>query len=134
MDKSIYKRPPVSSVGSAAGLYDFMAVIEDYASLGANKWKYAWSQVNDGNFTEMDEGDFGTLETDYALNDYEHINSASGTLGIGIHTDDLDTIEATFTVQPIPVGMPVWMRRRQTSGGITHRFAAVNGLRGECKA
>lgn len=77
---------------------------------GTNRWRYPWIEV-----VKSSTGYGGwvvdsSVSGESARNTIEDMNVADGELGIGVHTDDLDTADWTATLKPAPEGAIVWMR------------------------
>lgn len=72
--------------------------------------------------------------TGTAYNRSEDINAATGKLGNGATAENLDTDDFTFTMQPLPVGLPVIVEPVRLTTGVTEYWIVgdPNGIDGSC--
>lgn len=103
---------------------------------GSNKrWLYAWTEAvktsgGYGGWATLTGGRSGTTSERPAYNGLENPNGASGLYGNGVNSSNLT---GTFDIQPIPAGVPVWMRVVGIdSGDPEYWFDAMNGIDGAC--
>ncbi len=110
----------------------FWARITASESAGDNKWSYSIAEAvktsaGYGGWAAKSGGRTGT-----AYNVIEDINAASGVLGDGVNASNLDTDDFTFTLQPCPNGVPVWIRPVPVGEATEYWFAYENGIDGGC--
>lgn len=120
----------------------FWAKITGNAADGANRWKYAWSEVEKtvagyGGWTVLADGRTGTTAASPARNTIEDINNdtAETVLGNGVTVSSLDTAEATFTLKACTTSNIVKMHEVVVVGGTPeYWFSYENGVDGSCDA
>ena len=127
-------------LGGAVPANGFWAKIGEKAADGDNKWKYPWAEQEKtvagyGGWTDLSGGRSGTTEADPARNTVEDMNTGVGAdrQGNGVILEHLDTAEYTFTIQPCPDGVVIWMREVPGPDGTTeYWFQYANGVDGTC--
>jgi len=114
----------------------FWARVTGHAGAGTNRWSYDFEGVKKtgaghGGWTADASLPSGTGD---AFNTVEDIGSGSGTQGNGVDLANLDTPEFTFTIQPCPAGVVVWMRpvRFGDPETVEYWFTYENGVDGGC--
>jgi hypothetical protein len=80
-----------------------------------------------GGWATLSGGRSGT-----ARNTIEDGNSGSGTLGNGVAVSNLDTDDYTFTLQPVPDDVIVWVEEVDQGGSTEYWFQYENGVDGSC--
>ena len=111
----------------------FWAWASANASDGDNKWSYTFAEIEKtsagyGGWTALTGGRTGTMR-----NTIEDINAAAGVQGNGVTAANLDTADYTFTIQPLPNSVPVWVREVVVAGAaVEYWFSYENGVDGEC--
>jgi hypothetical protein len=114
----------------------FWAEITGSASIGSNRWKYAWTEKYRGttNFATLSGGRSGTTSAGFAINAAEGGNDGSGVEGHGVDVGGTD-YPAGFSMQPIQGGRIVrmWVEY-DGSGNAFYTFEATNADDGTCEA
>ena len=110
----------------------FWAKLTGSSADGTNRWSYSFVEVYKatagyGGWATKSGGKSGT-----ALNTIEDGNSGSGTLGNGVAVSSLDTGDYTFTLQPVPDDVIVWVREVDQGGTTEYWFQYENGIDGSC--
>jgi len=112
----------------------FWAQLTGSSADGTNRWSYSFTEVYKaiagyGGWATKSGGRSGT-----ARNSIEDGNSGSGTLGNGVAVSSLDTDDYTFTLQPAPDDVIVWVREVDQGGTTEYWFRYENGVDGSCDA
>lgn len=109
-------------------------ILSSPASLGGNKWKYAWQEVRRtaSGWEDTPNGRSGTTSTGYALNSIESGNDGSGVEGNSIDRSKSD-YPTGFSMQPVQ-GLPVVRMYVDclSDGSLAYTFEYVNGEDGTC--
>jgi len=110
----------------------FWAQLTGSSADGTNRWSYSFVEVYKatagyGGWASLSGGRSGT-----ARNTIEDGNSGSGTLGNGVAVSNLDTDDYTFTLQPVPGDVIVWVREVNQGGTTEYWFQYENGVDGSC--
>jgi len=111
----------------------FWAWASANASDGDNKWSYTFAEIEKtsagyGGWAALTGGRTGTMR-----NTIEDINAAAGVQGNGVTAANLDTADYTFTIQPLPNSVPVWVRGVVvTDNTVEYWFSYANGVDGSC--
>ena len=111
----------------------FWAWASANASDGDNKWSYTFAEIEKtsagyGGWAALTGGRTGTMR-----NTIEDINAAAGVQGNGVTAANLDTADYTFTIQPLPNSVPVWVREVVvTDNTVEYWFSYANGVDGSC--
>ena len=120
----------------------FHAGITGNAADGANRWKYAFSEVYKstsgyGGWATLSGGRSGTTGSGPARNTIEDMNTGADAHveGNGVDPANLDPAETgydTFEIMPCTSGNIVWMREVDRGGTIEYWFSYENGVDGDC--
>jgi len=120
----------------------FWATITASAADGANRWKYAFSEVYKssagyGGWATLSEGRSGTTSTDPARNTIEDMNTGvdAHIEGNGVDPANLDpaaTGSDTFSIMPCTNGNIVRMYEVDRGGNSEYWFSYENGVDGDC--
>ncbi|MBT3201530.1 MAG: hypothetical protein HN350_16635 [Phycisphaerales bacterium] len=120
----------------------FWASITGSAADGANRWKYAFSEVYKssagyGGWATLSGGRSGTTSTNPARNSIEDMNTGadSHVEGNGVDPANLDpaaTGSDTFSLMPCTSGNIVQMRQVDCGSAVEYWFSYENGVDGDC--
>ncbi|GJM23945.1 MAG: hypothetical protein DHS20C16_03600 [Phycisphaerae bacterium] len=94
------RRGPVGGGGSSRF---FLARIDDFAPLSANRWKYGFTQMTvntDKTFVVLNGGRTETTTGNYAINIHEGSNTGAGVEGHSVNIDGID-YPGGFELQPV---------------------------------
>ena len=120
----------------------FYASVTGNAPDGANRWKYAFSEVYKssagyGGWATLSGGRSGTTSTNPARNTIEDMNTGADSHieGNGVDPANLDPAETgsdTFSLMPCTSGNIVQMSQVDLAGTVEYWFSYENGVDGDC--
>lgn len=132
---------PASLLGSLGDIQPdrwFWAKITGSASIGTNRWKYAWTEQRrtSTGFENLTSGRTGTTSTDFAINSVEANNDGTGIQGNSVDIDGTIFDDNTGLELQAVRGDPVvrmWVDT-DADGNTAFTFEYVNAIDGECAA